>query len=119
MSLLVEYGRLSLRDLGRLLVCETSDSPSRLVDRLVASGLVVKAPSDLDRRGVILNLTGKGRKTYFEFVEPVEKSIRSQIQGSLSSVDLKQLHTLLWKFGKANGAVEALIARRSWGSALK
>ena len=37
---LADYAPLSLRGLGTLLVCESGTSPSRLVDRIVARGLV-------------------------------------------------------------------------------
>lgn len=55
-------GRISLRRLGELLVCESGTNPSRLVDRLVASGHVDRTPSDDDRRQVWLELTTSGRE---------------------------------------------------------
>lgn len=110
-SILFQYGALSLKDLGRLLVCETGESPSRLVDRLVAIDLVRKVKSELDGRGVILSLTDKGNQAFREVIAPVEASIRSQIQVALSPSDLKKLHTLLFRFGKATGSIEALRAR--------
>src|SRR5688500_18618651 len=54
-------GPLSLRELGGLLVAE-SGHPSRLVDRLVAAGLVARAGDDDDRRRVELSLTATGRR---------------------------------------------------------
>src|SRR5262245_7452406 len=40
LRVLRDHGPLTLNALGDLLVCETGNSPSRLVDRLVAQGLV-------------------------------------------------------------------------------
>jgi DNA-binding MarR family transcriptional regulator len=53
---------LTLNGLGELLVCETGSSPSRLVDRLVAQGLVHREADPDDRRFVTLALTAEGRR---------------------------------------------------------
>lgn len=112
LSLLFQYGALSLKDLGRLLVCETGESPSRLVDRLVANGLVRKEKSNTDRRGVVLSLTDTGNRAYREVIAPVESSIRERIQAALPSGDLMQLLGLLSRLGDATNALGALNARR-------
>lgn len=51
---------LTLAGLGELLVCETGTNPSRLVDRLVAAGLVGREQGSHDRRHVTLTLTDRG-----------------------------------------------------------
>lgn len=51
-----EYGPLSLRDLGRMIVCEAG-SPSRVVDALVQRDLVERQSDPRDRRAVLLTLT--------------------------------------------------------------
>lgn len=112
LSLLFQYGALSLKDLGRLLVCETGESPSRLVDRLVANGLVRKEKSNTDRRGVVLSLTDTGNRAYREVIAPVESSIRERIQAALPSGDLMQLLGLLSRLGDATNSLGALNARR-------
>ena len=61
LSLLRTRRPLSLNGLGDLLVCESGNSPSRLVDRLVAAGLVMRQTDDTDRRHVKLSLTPEGR----------------------------------------------------------
>ncbi|WP_220447339.1 MarR family winged helix-turn-helix transcriptional regulator [Nonomuraea deserti] len=48
---------LTLNGLGDLLVCETGNSPSRLVERLVTAGLVHRETSPHDRRHIELILT--------------------------------------------------------------
>ncbi len=52
---------LSLKELGELLVAETGH-PSRLVERLVDAGLVVRRESNHDRRRVDLTLSPRGRR---------------------------------------------------------
>jgi MarR family transcriptional regulator, organic hydroperoxide resistance regulator len=54
-------GPLSLRELGELLIAEAGH-PSRLVDRLVESGLVERRAAGEDRRKVELSLTRRGRE---------------------------------------------------------
>jgi MarR family transcriptional regulator, organic hydroperoxide resistance regulator len=54
-------GRLTLAELGRLLVCEAG-SPSRLVDSLVRADLVARVPSPQDKRAVLLSLTREGEE---------------------------------------------------------
>ena len=53
-------GPLALKDLGDLLIAEAGH-PSRLVDRLVAAGLVERRAAGDDRRRVELSLTERGR----------------------------------------------------------
>jgi DNA-binding MarR family transcriptional regulator len=64
---------ISLKDLGDLLIAEAGH-PSRLVDRLVAAGLVARKPAADDRRRVELTLTSGGRR----LVKRVE-SAREQV----------------------------------------
>src|SRR5918992_6177228 len=55
-----QAGPLSLKELGELLIAEAGH-PSRLVDRLVESGLVERRAAGDDRRRVELSLSEKGR----------------------------------------------------------
>ena len=52
---------LSLKELGDLLIAE-GGHPSRLVDRLVAAGLVERNPAADDRRRIVLSLSPEGRR---------------------------------------------------------
>src|SRR4051812_40828340 len=56
-----QAGPLALKELGDLLIAEAGH-PSRLVDRLVESGLVERRAASDDRRRVVLSLTAKGRR---------------------------------------------------------
>lgn len=60
-SVLGDYGPLTLKGLGGLLVCETG-SPSRLVDSLVKRGLIDRVDNPADRREVLIELTPEGEK---------------------------------------------------------
>ncbi len=111
-SLLAEHEVLSLRDLGALLVCESGDSPSRLIDRLVDRGLVQKEISTLDRRSLSLTLTSKGVDIYRNVIEPAEVGIRKAIREALSQEEINQLHELLMRFAGVTNSSGALNARR-------
>jgi DNA-binding MarR family transcriptional regulator len=62
LRVLADHAPLSLNGLGELLVCESGTSPSRLVDRVVARGLVDRRPGTGDGRAVELTLTDEGRR---------------------------------------------------------
>jgi DNA-binding MarR family transcriptional regulator len=62
LRVLRDHGPLTLTALGELLVCETGTSPSRLVDRLVARGLVQRDTDPADRRSLALSLTADGKR---------------------------------------------------------
>lgn len=66
-QVLQQWGPVNLKDLGSLLVCETG-SPSRLIERMVQDGLVVKIIDPKDARYVLLQLTDLGRQKYEEIL---------------------------------------------------
>ena len=61
LSVIAQAGPLALKDVGDLLIAEAGH-PSRLVDRLVESGLVERRAADDDRRRVVLSVTDQGRR---------------------------------------------------------
>jgi DNA-binding MarR family transcriptional regulator len=61
LAVIGQAGPLSLKELGELLIAEAGH-PSRLVDRLVESGLVERVAAGDDRRRVELSLTARGRR---------------------------------------------------------
>lgn len=61
LRVLGDFQPLTLTGLGELLVCETGNNPSRLVDRLVAQGLVKRQADTGDRRAIQLRLSHSGR----------------------------------------------------------
>ena len=60
LTVIRQAGPVSLKELGELLIAEAGH-PSRLVDRLVAAGLVERRTAGADRRRVELTLTTRGR----------------------------------------------------------
>jgi MarR family transcriptional regulator, organic hydroperoxide resistance regulator len=71
-----QAGPLSLKELGELLIAEAGH-PSRLVDRLVASGLVERRPAASDRRRVELSLTAAGKRLQRRVVAQREAALRA------------------------------------------
>lgn len=100
-SILARRGDMSLNALGQQLVCESGESPSRLVERLVSKGLVMKTKSKDDRRAVSLTLSPQGQLAFTTSVKPIDVAMEGQIRSALSEKDLRQLHILLSKFAEA------------------
>ena len=98
LRLLADRQPLTLNSLGELLVCESGTSPSRLVDRLVAAGLVSRDAASHDRRAVEVALTQAGRR----LVEGIV-AIEEQLYGAIDEagrdhdveVVLRYLRTLV------------------------
>lgn len=95
--ILQDHQPLSLAGLGELLVCESGTNPSRLVDRLVGAGLVDRATSPADRRGVALALTARGAEVA-DRVASVERELYARLDdataGQPVSEALRVLHAL-------------------------
>ena len=94
LRILGDYAPLSLTGLGALLVSESGTSPSRLVDRLVDTGLVERAVDSGDRRQVTLTLTGPG-STAEAAVREVEDRLYRDLDGALTGLDLGPLIDVL------------------------
>ena len=78
LRVLADHAPLTLNGLGSLLVCESGSSPSRLVDRVVAQGLVNRRPGTTDGREVELTLTAEGERLAVE-VAAVEDAMYADI----------------------------------------
>jgi len=85
--------RLRLRDLNRHLLL-TQPSVSRLVDRLVSRGLVVKESDPGDGRGTIVCLTEDGYGLFKRVAVLHAESIRKRVGGVLDAAELTQLTAL-------------------------
>ncbi len=107
---LQEFGPLSLKDLGDLLICEKK-SPSRLVSSLIKKNLVIKEISDKDRRFSLLSLTSKGQT----FV-PKIIAIKTQYDKKLveQGIDFKALSEPFKIFLSATPYEEKLKKRSMW-----
>jgi DNA-binding MarR family transcriptional regulator len=100
---------ISLKDLGDLLIAEAGH-PSRLVDRLVAAGLVTRRPSAEDRRRVELTLTAAGRRLA-KRVDAVRAQVIELGRQTLADRDLEPALRLLREL-LADTPYGELIARR-------
>ncbi|WP_051944410.1 MarR family winged helix-turn-helix transcriptional regulator [Streptacidiphilus rugosus] len=103
---------LTLSGLGELLVCETTASPSRLVDRLVAQDLVRRDTDPADRRYVTLSLTTEGRALERRIVE-VEARLYDSLDHLTADQPTQQGLDLLRSIARAFPAGEALARRIS------
>lgn len=85
---------LTLTALGDLLVCETGSNPSRLVDRLVSQGLVIRHPDPDDRRYVRLQLSTEGRRVARK-VADAEERLYNELRRSVDGRPLRPALDLL------------------------
>jgi len=84
--------RLRIRDLNRHLLL-TQPSVSRLLDRLVARGLVVKSSDPNDARGTIVAMTDEGLDVFRRVGAQHSNSIVNRM-GVLETAELRQLAAL-------------------------
>jgi len=73
---------------------------SRLVDRLVAGGLVERCPDPADKRGVRLSLTPAGRDKQQQVGRRHARSVAQAVTAELSADELEQLATICWKLAR-------------------
>jgi MarR family transcriptional regulator, organic hydroperoxide resistance regulator len=111
LRVLADYQPLTLSGLGDLLVCETGDSPSRLVDRMVKADLVRREPDPVDRRNVTLTLTPAGRRLAKK-VAAVEERLHATIDRLVDGQPVEETLALLRAFASVFPAGQA-VARRA------
>jgi DNA-binding MarR family transcriptional regulator len=85
--------RLRIRDLSRHLLL-TQPSVSRMVDRLVAKGLVTKESDPVDGRGTFVCLTEDGYALYRRVAVSHARSIDRHLGAALSADELDALRAL-------------------------
>lgn len=115
LRVLSDYGPLTLSALGELLVCETGNSPSRLVDRLVAHDLVQRDVDAADRRYITLGLTRDGQRLSRRIAK-VEQRLYSTIDEQVADQPVGQTLTTLRSLASAFPAGAALARRRDRGA---
>lgn len=89
-----DWGALSLSALGDLLICESGNNPSRLVDRLVTAGLLVRTTSTADRRQIEVTLSALGRSRNKQ-IEWIEDALYADLERKLTTTDLSALQSTL------------------------
>src|SRR5690554_3793953 len=88
--------RLRIRDLNDQMLI-SQPSVSRMVDRLVARGLVTKAGDPDDARGIIVQLTDAGFSLFRRVAASHMNSIAARVGGSLDEDELRELNRLCTK----------------------
>ena len=109
LRVLADHAPLSLNGLGSLLVCESGSSPSRLVDRVVAQGLVNRRPGTADGREVVLTLTPEGERLAVE-VGAVEDAMYAAID-ALTGDDVDATLDFLRSYINGSSSGDALARR--------
>jgi DNA-binding MarR family transcriptional regulator len=107
---LQERGPLTLGGLGELLVCESGNSPSRLVDRMVATGLVRREVAAHDRRHVELSVTDEGARLGRRIIE-IENDLYRSIDAAAEGRDVEEVMEFLRAFVGDLPAGQALARR--------
>lgn len=107
LTVLAAFQPLSLRELGELLICESGSSPSRVVDRLVTSGIVRRETDPGDHRSVLLSLTTEGRKLARR-VSTVESDVELALDQLVAGHDTAPAVALLRSMAARLPAGEAL-----------
>ncbi|NUR28987.1 MAG: winged helix DNA-binding protein [Catenulispora sp.] len=110
LRLLQERQPLTLSGLGELLVCESGTNPSRLVDRLVAAGLVKRVVGEHDRRQVELTLTPEGVRVAGR-VAGIEDELHRAIESAGSARDIDTVIAYLRTLADGSPAGEAVALR--------
>ena len=93
---LQQYGPLTLKELGELVVCEAG-SPSRIVDVLVKRNLVMRTPDPRDRRAVVLELADEGARLVPQ-LRGIEKELDEQAAAIFTHEETLSIATALKKF---------------------
>jgi DNA-binding MarR family transcriptional regulator len=110
LRIISSHGPLALRELGDMLVCDTGQSPSRIVDRLVSAGLVHRTAGDRDRRQVSLTLTAEGREKA-ERVAEIENQLYDLLDQAVEGTDVDAFIAFLSAFTHQSPAGLALARR--------
>lgn len=110
LRILGDHAPMALTALGRMLVCESGTNPSRLVDKLVDSGLVRRITNDVDRRQVSLTLTEAGKSKELA-VRAVEDRTYGELESTFGAIDVDGLITYLELLVAGQPAGMALAAR--------
>jgi DNA-binding MarR family transcriptional regulator len=107
--ILDEWNNLSLKELGKLLICETG-SPSRLIERMNQDGLIEKIVDPKDSRYLVLQLTDEGLKKA-KIIENIEKQLYEHLIQTYSEDELENICSLLMRFLKDQPVADTLKKR--------
>ena len=94
-----------MRDLNHHLLI-TQPSVSRLVDRLVSRGLVVKTPETDDGRGTLVTLTDQGYELFRRTAVKHAQAIHRRVSNALSPDELATLRELSDKLRQGSAELD-------------
>jgi len=109
LRVLADHAPLTLNGLGSLLVCESGSSPSRLVDRIVARGLIHRRSGTTDGREVELTLTPEGKRLSRKVVA-IEEAMYAAID-AITNEDIEGTLNFLRAFINGSPSGQALTRR--------
>lgn len=89
---------VTMSELSRMLLVSNGNATA-VVDRLEAEGLVLRTPSEVDRRTVHVALTAEGLRAFETMAEGHEAEVARLFAG-LSEDDLDQLTLILKRMGR-------------------
>jgi DNA-binding MarR family transcriptional regulator len=98
-------GRMRMLDLARGVLLSKS-GVTRLVDRMVAAGLVRRVACPTDRRVTYAEITPRGRRALRRASRPLLRALEGRFWRHLSQQDLAQLRSALLAVLAANGHPE-------------
>lgn len=110
LQVLHEFGSITLKDLGGLLICE-SGSPSRLVAGLVDRGLIARSSVEGDGRAIGLALTATGAALLAK-AAAIEPELAKLIGGVLSAEEIAAMNAGLRKLVAGSPAGQAVERRK-------
>ncbi|MDQ4488916.1 MarR family transcriptional regulator [Sinomonas sp. ASV486] len=106
-----EYGPVTLRALGELIVCEAG-SPSRIVEVLVQRGLIERSSSPHDRRAVQLGVAAEAKQLIPQ-LRAVEENLDSYATSLLTGEEQAVLGRALRKYLAGTPSADVLERRFS------
>jgi MarR family transcriptional regulator, organic hydroperoxide resistance regulator len=110
LRILGDHAPMTLTELGRMLVCDSGENPSRLVDKLVSRGLVDRRPATEDRRRVVLTLTPEGIARESD-VRAIEDGVYDAIDSVFPAAEADSLLASLLTMVAGSPAGNALATR--------
>lgn len=110
LRIIADHGPLALKELGDMLVCDSGTNPSRIVDRLVAAGLVQRDAGEHDRRQIRLTVSPQGTERAAR-VRGIEDQLYDAIDSALNADDMKVLVRALRALTHDSPAGDALAKR--------
>ena len=88
---------VTMTELSRMLLVSNGNATT-VVDRLEADGIVIRTPSDTDRRTVFVALTAQGVTVFEDQATPHEAQV-NRLFGHLTEADLDSLTDILKRMG--------------------